>query len=143
MNTEEPVINLEEMINAEVENRMAYHNKNIDDPFTVNGFKGTWAITDSNRIAEPLIGYLQLKFGQLRMRRIPLDDINAALNELWEGPGSLAHIFRAQAELHHSGKDVKFTATDMASIGVKKFDDDQPVADGKSEGMGQVPLMSF
>ena len=50
MNTEEPVINLEEMINVEVESKMAYHNKNIDDPFTVNGFKGTWAITDSNKI---------------------------------------------------------------------------------------------
>ncbi len=136
---------IEEMIDQEVENKMAFFRKDIDSPYTVNGFTGTWQISDYRKIPEVLIGYLQLKFGQLRMRRIPIEDINEALNELWEGPGSLEHIFRAQAELHHSGKDVKFTASDMASIGVKKFDDEDvaPVKSTDPEGMGQVPLSTW
>ncbi len=138
-------MNLEEMINQEVENKMAFYKKDTDNPYSVNGFAGTWAITDYRRIPEVLIGYLQLKFGQLRMRRIPIEDINEALNELWEGPGSLEHIFRAQSELNASGKDVKFTASDMASIGVKKFDDED-VAPKKStdpDSMSQVPLSNW
>ena len=51
----------------------------------------------------------------------------------------------APDELNASGKDVKFTASDMASIGVKKFDDED-VAPKKStdpDSMSQVPLSNW
>jgi hypothetical protein len=43
--------------------------------------------------------YLLEKFPQAtRLKQIPLDKINAALNEIWQGPGSMAMVVE-QTEL--------------------------------------------
>ena len=64
-----------------------------DNPGSINGFKGTWAITDHGLIPSALQDYIAETFyGYTRLSRIPLEDINNALNEVWEGPGSMAKI---------------------------------------------------
>ena len=105
-------------------------NKDIDNPYTVNGFNGTWAITDHRKIPEVLLGFLQHYFGQYRVRRIPLDKINEVMNDIWEGPGSLAKVLNAELEMKLAGKDVKFTAADIAATKANFEEDDSiPVAD--------------
>ena len=105
-------------------------NKDIDNPYTVNGFNGTWAITDHRKIPEVLLGFLQHYFGQYRVRRIPLDKINEVMNDIWEGPGSLAKVLNAELEMKLAGKDVKFTAADIAATKANFDEDDSiPVAD--------------
>ena len=108
--------------------RIEYYKKDIDDPYTVNGFNGTWAITDHRRIPEVLRDFLQFHFGVIRLSRIKIEKINEALNEIWEGPGSLEKVFNKHRELQQSGKDVKIMASDIAKI-VAEDEDDQPVAD--------------
>jgi hypothetical protein len=112
--------------------RIARLDKDIDVPYTVNGFKGTWAISDHRRIPEVLRGFLQHHFGIYRLRRVSLDKINDILNEIWDGPGSLPKILNLELEMKLAGKDVKFTTADLAST--KNFDDDGsvPVADASS-----------
>lgn len=64
-----------------------------DNPGSVNGFSGTWAISDHSLIPSALQDYIAETFyGYTRLTRIPLEDINNALNEVWEGPGSMAKI---------------------------------------------------
>ena len=106
--------------------------KDIDDPYRLNGFAGTFAITDHRRIPEVLLGFLQHHFGIYRLKRVSIDKINEALNEIWEGPGSLEKVLNAELEMKHSGKDVKMTASDIVSP--KSYDDDGsvPVADVSS-----------
>ena len=95
----------------------------VDDPFHPAGFRGTWQFSDHSLIPEVFNGFLQRYFGQYRIRRIPLEKINEVLNELWEGPGSLEKIFRLEEELRASGKEVKFTSADLASIKAKRDTD--------------------
>ena len=103
--------------------------KDFDNPYSVNGFSGTWSITDHRRIPEVLIGFLQHYFGQYKVRRVPLDKINEVLNDIWEGPGSLAKVLNAELEMKLAGKDVKFTAADIAATKNYEEDDSLPVAD--------------
>jgi|TARA_B110000977_G_scaffold10097_1_gene13194 hypothetical protein len=77
-----------------------------DNPFHLNGFKGTFAFSDHLLIPEPLTEFL-LEFyrGRTGERRknhiiaIPLEEINELLNEQWEGPGSMSKIVRMTYEL--------------------------------------------
>lgn len=64
-----------------------------DNPFTVNGFKGTWAISDHDLIPSSLNNFIRECFPNIeRFKKIPLEDINRVLNEAWEGPGSLPKL---------------------------------------------------
>jgi hypothetical protein len=64
------------------------------------------------------------------LKRVSLDKINEALNEIWEGPGSLAKVLNAELEMKLAGKDVKFTAADIAATkAISDEDDSGPVAD--------------
>jgi hypothetical protein len=94
-------------------NKIEFYKNDIDNPYAVNGFNGTWSISKHNLIPDVLLGFLQRHFGQFRIRRIPITDINAVLNELWEGPGSLEKIFLLEDEMRVQGKEIKFTATDL------------------------------
>ena len=106
-----------------VEAKIAFYEKDIDNRFSVNGFQGTWAFSDHNLIPQIFNGFLQRHFGVMRLKRIKLEEINAILNELWEGPGSLAKIFRMENELYNAGAPIKFTALDIAKI--KKYEEDE------------------
>jgi len=124
-----------------IETKIAFYAKDIDNPFSVNGFRGTWAISDHNLIPSVFNGFLQRHFGVMRLKRIKLDEINALLNELWDGPGSLEKIFRMENELYKSGATIKFSAMDVAKI--KKYEeeedelDDLPLAQFGAEELGE------
>jgi len=64
-----------------------------DNPHTLNGFAGTWQFSDHKLIPEGLRNYIFENFPKHeRFDRIPLDEINNLMNEVWEGPGSMAKI---------------------------------------------------
>jgi len=114
------------------QDRIEKMKEDIDNPYRVNGFNGTWAFTDHRKIPEVLRGFLQHHFGIYRLRRVSLDKINEVMNDIWEGPGSLEKVLNAELEMKQSGKDVKFTTADLAAN--KSFEDDEsvPVADASS-----------
>lgn len=111
---------------AALESRIEFYNQPrfVEDRFHPAGFTGKWNFSDHTLIPEVFNGFLQRYFGVMRVRRISLKDINALLNELWEGPGSLEKIFRLEDELRVSGKEIRFTATDIAAIKAKPTEDD-------------------
>ena len=106
-----------------VEAKIAFYEKDIDNRFSVNGFQGTWAFSDHSLIPSVFNGFLQRHFGVMRLKRVKLEEINALLNELWEGPGSLAKILRMENELYKTGALIKFTSLDIAKI--KKYEEDE------------------
>lgn len=69
---------------------------------TLDTFSGTFNISDHSLISEVLQEYLFEKFYDRidskwlgrghTLSSIPLDEINAELNSVWEGPGSVAKI---------------------------------------------------
>jgi len=69
---------------------------------TLDTFSGTFKISDHSLISEVLVEYLFEKFydridskwlGRTNiLSTISLEDINAELNAVWEGPGSVAKI---------------------------------------------------
>ena len=121
------------MYQTNIESTIEFYNnpKFLEDPFHPNGFKGTFQFSAHDLIPSVFHGFLQRYFGQYKIRRVPLEKINQVMNEVWEGPGSLEKIFRLEEELRASGKDIKFTAADMAAIKAKKDDieDDIVLAD--------------
>ena len=94
------------MLHSCVEDKIAFYNQTrfVENPNHPNGFNGTFAFTS--------------------VSKIPDDKINELLNELWEGPGSLEKIFLLEKELMLSGKDVKFTAADLAIMKSKKAEEE-------------------
>jgi len=116
-------------LEAILEEKIERSKKDIDNPASINGFNGTWAISDHKRIAESLRMFLMLSFGTARLERVELDEINDLLNEVWDGPGSLEKIWRMEREL---SKTVNFTQTDMPRQKPSMIQDDKPVADTAS-----------
>ena len=104
-----------------MEDRIAFYAKDIDMPYYVNGFDGTFAITEHSRIPEVFKGFLQHHFGVIRLNRVKIEKINEALNEIWEGPGSVEKVLRKEMEYRLAGKDVKIMASDIMK---KTYDDD-------------------
>ena len=81
-------------------------NMPTDDPFSVNGFAGTFAFSDHSRIPEPhvefLLEYFRKQLGETRkghIKVIPLEDINEVMNEVWDGPGSVIKLVNLTYEL--------------------------------------------
>ena len=110
-----------------LESKIEFYNRDIDNRFSVNGFRGTWAFSDHDLIPQVFNGFLQRHFGVMRIKRIKLEDINALLNELWDGPGSLEKILRLEYEMKLAGKDIKMTASDLAKIKKEVVEDDDPL----------------
>ena len=72
---------------------------------TLDEFDGTFAITDHSLIPGGLHNYLAERFyNATRLSRVSLDDVNAALNEVWQGPGSLAHVQEETQRLREQRK---------------------------------------
>lgn len=73
-----------------------------DNPYTINGFNGTWNISDHSLVSSELRNYLLEAFHpESKFKRIPLDAINTLLNEVWEGPGSMVKIERLHREMYN------------------------------------------
>lgn len=85
---------------AAMESSIAYwETQPTDQPWLVNGFAGTWNITDHKLIPNELCNFLSESFySYARFTRIPLEDINNLLNEVWDGPGSMSKIIRLTHE---------------------------------------------
>lgn len=67
---------------------------------TVDSFNGTWAISDHNLVPNGVVNYIMECFPKVeRFRKIPLDDVNRVLNEVWEGPGSLDKVQTLASEM--------------------------------------------
>ena len=115
------------MLDDTLNSKIAFYNQPrfVDDPYHPAGFTGTFAFSSHRRIPEIFHAFLQRHFGQYRIRRVPIEDINAIMNELWEGPGSLEKIFRLENDMYNSGKEVKFTAADLAVMKQKLPEDDE------------------
>ena len=70
-----------------------------DQPWLVNGFKGTWAFSDHSLIPDVILEYLLesfrdrlSEFRKGHVKSIPLNEINDLLNSVWEGPGSVVKL---------------------------------------------------
>ena len=71
-----------------------------DQPWLLNGFNGTWAFSDHNLIPDALRNFIWENFPKHeRFRRIPLDEINALMNDVWEGPGSMSKVEQLYQEM--------------------------------------------
>jgi hypothetical protein len=116
---------IEQLIGLGIENKIEFYREDTDNPCSVNGFRGTWNISDHTLIPQTLLGFLTRHFGVMRLRRVPMKQINELLNEVWEGPGSLAKIFRLEEELKLSGRDIKFSASDLAKLKQVEVDDEE------------------
>lgn len=84
-------------------------NQPTDQVGSINSFAGTWDIQDHDLIPNALMNFLSEKFySTTRFRRVPLADINDALNEVWEGPGSMTKIveltYQMKLERHANNK---------------------------------------
>lgn len=70
-----------------------------DQPWLLNGFKGTWAFSDHSTIPDTinefLLEHYRDRLGEIRkghVKVIPLNEINDLLNQIWEGPGSMVKL---------------------------------------------------
>ena len=71
-----------------------------DNPYYVNGFNGTFAFSEHKLVPEPFRNFIVESFPKIdRFRRIPLEDINTLMNDVWEGPGSMVKIERLLADM--------------------------------------------
>lgn len=105
-----------------LEDKIEFFKRDIDNPHSVNGFRGTWQFSDHSLIPDTLFGFITRHFAQGKLRRIPLDRINQLMNEVWEGPGSLEKLFRLEWDMRQSGRLIKFDALDIKDF--KKIEDD-------------------
>jgi len=99
-----------------LEQKIEFYSRDIDVPHSVNGFRGTWTFSDHNLIPDILHEYLMLLFEVSNLKRVPLEDINSAMNEIWEGPGSLEKVFRQVVELRSKGRDIQFSTVRTKKI---------------------------
>ena len=88
----------------EAEHRNAYWARQpINDPGTLNGFKGTFAFSDHLLIPQGITEFLLEHFHKKcfkgsntwkknHIQAIELEEINELMNEIWEGPGSMNKI---------------------------------------------------
>lgn len=93
-----------------------------DQPWLLNGFKGTWNFRDHSLIPGELNNFIMEAFHPAeRLKRIPLEDINKLMNEVWEGPGSMSKIVRLTGELRSAR--LSGLVSNMKMEEVKTIDD--------------------
>lgn len=77
-----------------------WERQSTDQPWTLNGFNGTWNFRDHNLIPESLRNFIIESFPKVeKFKRIPLEDINTLMNDVWEGPGSMPKIMNLLVEM--------------------------------------------
>lgn len=91
-----------------------------DQPWLLNGFRGTWNFRDHDLIPNELFNFLREAFHPVeRIKRIPLDAINAKMNEVWTGPGSMPKLMMLTAEMRAARLDGRSMSTPVV------FDDEE------------------
>ena len=71
-----------------------------DVPYYLNGFAGTWNFSEHKLIPESLHGFIMESFPKIeKIKRIPLEDINDLMNDVWEGPGSMPKVIQKYQEM--------------------------------------------
>lgn len=101
-----------------------WEQQSTDQPWLVNGFNGTWAFTDHDLIPNSLNNFIMESFPKIeRFKRIPLEDINALMNEVWEGPGSMVKIQKFLDETRTKRINALTSGTSKANSDVKTIDD--------------------
>lgn len=64
-----------------------------DDENSLNGFSGEWAISDHSLVPQGVWNFLLERFPRKdKISQISLEDINAALNSVWHGAGSMSTV---------------------------------------------------
>ena len=106
-------------------NTMEYwESQRTDLPYTLNGFNGTWNFSNHNLIPESLINFIMESFPkEEKFKRIPLEDINALMNDVWEGPGSMTKIVRLKNEMFSARQDTKKENSSKVIAAVRTIDD--------------------
>ena len=107
-----------------LEQKIEFYSRDIDTPHLVNGFRGTWQISEHALIPDVLHEYLMYTFRTARLKRVKIEDINKALNEVWEGPGSLAKVFTLTDEMRKSGRDFQLLPSPRKGKTEEEEDDD-------------------
>jgi hypothetical protein len=70
-----------------------WDNQPTDNPNSINGFNGTFDFSDHDLVPGAIRDFIFESFPKIdRFRRIPLENINELMNEVWEGPGSMPKI---------------------------------------------------
>ena len=96
--------------------------KDTEQPWLVNGFKGTWAISEHSLIPSNFLNFLHECFPHVdRLKKVPMDDINRTLNEVWEGPGSMEKVDRITQELKQARQIRGLSKTPLEPV--KTIDD--------------------
>jgi hypothetical protein len=113
-----------------MEGRIQFYEKDIGKVGSVNNFDGEFQISSHTRIPEIFLELLMYNFKTARLRRVPIEDINAFLNEIWEGPGSVEKVIRLTYEL---GQTVGNLGPLDAPKKKLEVEDDGPVASYGSE----------
>ena len=97
-----------------------------DQPWLLNGFRGTFAYSDHRRIPEALLEFLLEHFykrlGDARkhhIKSIELDEINELLNDIWDGPGSMSKIAKMTQDMRMTRLDI---VIDDAKDPLKNYD---------------------
>lgn len=96
------------------EDKISFYNRPefAENPMHPAGFNGTFKFSDHKLIPDVYLGYLQRYFGVLRLSRVSLNDINTAMNEVWEGPGSLTKLFTLEEQMRVDGRTLSITPMD-------------------------------
>lgn len=96
-----------------------------DQPWLVNGFKGTWNFSDHNLIPDSLRGFIIESFPKVeKFKRIPLEQINSLMNDVWEGPGSMVKIVKLTQEMRQERlKGLDSSKISSLSSDAKTMDD--------------------
>jgi hypothetical protein len=115
-------------LNAILESRIEYYEKDIGKVGTVNNFDGTFQISEHTRIPEIFLEFLMYSFKTARLRRVPIEDINELLNEVWEGPGSIEKILRLTYDLRESVTNIGPLETPKKKSIIDDVEDDGPVS---------------
>lgn len=91
-----------------------------DNPNTVNGFSGTWNISDHALVPECVRDFVMEHYPRKeKLTQIPLKDINELLNDAWQGPGSMSRLvmLKEQARQARSEFDEhRFTVTEDTTM---------------------------
>ena len=77
-----------------------WEKQDTTQPYLMNGFNGPFKITSHKLIPLPLRNYLaEYFYSYNKLSRVPMDDINQALNKVWKGPGSMTDLINATNEM--------------------------------------------
>ena len=81
-----------------------WNNQPTDRPGTLNSFEGPFNIQDLAKIPAQFIPYLTERLSLVADTRgrvknsLTIEKVNDALNEIWDGPGSMTKIINATYE---------------------------------------------